>query len=71
MNDIEHSGYQTGYHSQGHPLDVIFDIWDDIRGEYPEKNLDICPTRIHTLRNICNKVRNSSPCSSVNGQQLT
>ncbi len=47
MNDIEHSGYQNGYHSQGHPLDVIFDIWDDIRGEYLE-NLDIRPTLIHT-----------------------
>jgi hypothetical protein len=47
MNDVEHSGYQIGYHSQGHPLDVIFDIWDDIRGEYVE-NLDICPTLIHT-----------------------
>jgi hypothetical protein len=43
MNDIEHSGY----HSQGHPLDVIFDIWDDIQGEYVE-NLDIHPTLIHT-----------------------
>jgi hypothetical protein len=47
MNDIEHSGYQTGYHSQGHPLDGIFDIWDDIWDEYLE-NLDIRPTLIHT-----------------------
>jgi hypothetical protein len=43
MNDIEHSGY----HSQGHPLDVIFDICDDICDEYLE-SLDICPTLIHT-----------------------
>jgi hypothetical protein len=47
MNDIENSRYQTGYHSQGHPLDVFFDIWDDIRDEYLE-NPDICPTLIHT-----------------------
>ncbi len=47
MNDVEHSGYQIGYHSQRNPLDVISDIWDDIRGEYVE-NLDIRPTLIQT-----------------------
>jgi hypothetical protein len=41
MGDIHGVGYQTKYHSQWYSLDVIFDIWVDIRGEYLEWHMEI------------------------------
>jgi len=49
MNDIRHLKYQPGHHSKWYLLNIIFDIWLDIRDKYPDF-LNICPTLKRTLR---------------------